>query len=46
MPAVKNIVSWLQKFVDWLNSMDEGTKKVIMTIAHVAAALGPVLIVV
>lgn len=32
MPAVKNIVSWLQKFVDWLNSMDEGTKKVIMTI--------------
>lgn len=46
MPAVKNIVSWLQKFVDWLNSMDEGTKKVIMTIALVAAALGPVLIVV
>ena len=46
MPAVKNIVSWLQKFVDWLNSMDEGTKKVIMTIALVAAALGPVLIIV
>lgn len=46
MPAVKNIVSWLQKFVDWLNSMDEGTKKVIMTIALVVAALGPVLIVV
>lgn len=34
MPAMKNIVSWLQKFVDWLNSMDEGTKKVIMTIAR------------
>ena len=32
MPEVKNIASWLQKFVDWLNSMDEGTKKVIMTI--------------
>lgn len=46
MPAVKNIVSWLQKFVDWLNSMDEGTKKVIMTIVLVVAALGPVLIVV
>lgn len=27
MPAVKNIVSWLQKVVDWLNSMDEGPRR-------------------
>lgn len=46
MPAIKQIVSWIQKFVDWLNSMGEGTKKVIMTIALLAAALGPVLIVI
>ncbi len=46
MPAIKTIVGWVQKFVDWLNGMDEGTKKVITTVALLAAALGPVLIVV
>lgn len=46
MPAIKQIVEWVQKFVDWLNGMDEGTKKVIMTVALLAAALGPVLIVI
>ena len=46
MPAIRTIVGWIQKFVDWLNSMDEGTKKVIVTIALVAAAVGPVLIMV
>lgn len=46
MPAVKSIVGAVQKVVDWLNSLDEGTKKVIVTIALVAGALGPVLIVV
>ena len=46
MPAIKQIVGWIQSFVDKLNSMDEGTRKVIITIALVAAAIGPVLIVV
>lgn len=46
MPAIRQIVSWIQSFVDKLNSMDEGTRKVIITIALVAAAIGPVLIVV
>ena len=46
MPTVRMIVGWIQKFVDWLNSMDEGTRKVIVTIALVAAAIGPVLIIV
>ena len=46
MPAIKQIVGWVQMFVDWLNGMDEGTKKVIVTVALLAAALGPVLIVV
>ena len=44
MPAIRTIVGWIQKFVDWLNSMDEGTRKVIVTIALVAAAIGPILI--
>ncbi len=46
MPAIRQIVGWIQSFVDWLNSMDEGTRKVIITIALVAAAIGPVLIVI
>ena len=46
MPAIKQIVGWVQKFVDWLNGMDEGTKKVVVTIALLAAALGPILIVI
>ena len=46
MPAIRTIVGWIQKFVDWLNAMDEGTRKAIVTIALVAAAIGPVLIIV
>lgn len=46
MPAIKQIVGWVQKFVEWLNSLDDGTKKTVVTIALLAAALGPVLIVV
>lgn len=46
MPAIRTIVGWIQKFVDWLNSIDEGTRKVIVTVALAAAAIGPVLIIV
>lgn len=46
MPAIRMVVGWVQVFVDWLNSMGEGTKKVIVTIALLAAAIGPVLIVI
>ena len=46
MPYIRQIVGWIQGLVDWLNSLDEGTKKIIVTVALVAAALGPVLVVV
>ena len=46
MPAIKQIVGWMQTFVDWLNGLDDGTKKTIVTIGLLAAALGPVLIVI
>lgn len=46
MPAIKQIVGLVQKFVDWLNGLSEGTKKTVVTIALLAAALGPVLIVI
>lgn len=40
LPAVKNIVSFLQGFIDMLNSIPDGMKQTIVTIALVAAALG------
>ena len=46
MPAVRSIVSGLQRMVDVLNAMPDGVKQVIMIIALLAAALGPVLIII
>ena len=46
MPVIRDIVGWLQGLVDKLNSMDEGTRKTILTVAAFAAAAGPVLIIV
>ena len=46
MPVIRDVVGWIQGFVDKLNSMDEGTRKTIITIAAVVAAIGPVLIIV
>ncbi len=40
------IVGWIQSFVNWLNGLDEGTKKIIVTIVLLTAAIAPVLIVV
>lgn len=45
MPMVKNIVSKIQTFVDWLNNLDDGTKQVIVKIGLFVAALGPALVV-
>ena len=46
MPILRSAVTFIQGVVDKLNGMDEGTRKLILTIAAVAAAIGPVLIVV
>ena len=46
MPYIKSIVSHIQSFVDWLNNLDERTQKIIVTVALVVAASGPVLIIV
>lgn len=43
-PTVKDIVNKLTEFVNWLGSADKETLKMIVTIAGVAAVLGPVLI--
>ena len=46
MPAIREIVAKIQGFIDKLNAMDPATKETIIKIALVAAALGPLLIVV
>ncbi|WP_035796538.1 phage tail tape measure protein [Butyrivibrio sp. MB2005] len=46
MPVIRKVVEHVQAFVDKLNSMDEGTKRTIITVGLIVAALAPVLIVV
>lgn len=45
LPVLNTIVGWLQDLVDWLNSLDEGTKNTIVTIAAIVAAIGPLLMI-
>jgi len=42
LPAVKDILSGLSGFFQQLNSLDEGTKRTIINMALVAAAIGPI----
>lgn len=46
LPALKKIVGWVQGFIDVLNSLPDGVKETIVTVALIAAALGPVLIII
>lgn len=46
MPAIRNIVSKIQNFIDKLNGMDEGTKQATVKIGLLVAAIGPLLIVI
>lgn len=45
MPTIRKIVSAVQGFVDKLNSMDDSTRETILKVAALAAAIGPLLIV-
>lgn len=45
IPAVKQFAEFMQGLVAKLDGMDEGTRKTIITIAGVVAAIGPVLVV-
>lgn len=45
MPMFKSAVGKIQAFVDWLNSLDEGSRRVIVTIGLFIAALGPMLVI-
>lgn len=44
MPTLRDVVSSVQDIVTWLNSLDEDTKKTIVNVALVVAAIGPALV--
>lgn len=46
LPIFTQVVEKITEWVNWFGTLDEGTQKVILTIAGVAAAVGPVLIVI
>ena len=46
MPAIRAVVSKIQAFVDKLNGMSEAQKKTILKVAALAAAIGPLLVVI
>lgn len=46
LPAVKKVVSSLQNFLNWLNGLTDGQKQLVVTIATVVAAIGPVLLII
>lgn len=46
MPTLREIVTAVQNVVTWLNNLDEGTKKTIVQIALVIAAIGPVILII
>lgn len=45
MPYLRQGVECLSNLCTWISGLDEGTKKMILTVAGIAAAAGPVLIV-
>lgn len=45
-PAIQSFVDMLHNLATWLSSIDEGTKQMIVTVAMVAAAIGPALLVI
>lgn len=46
VPIIRDVVSVIQKIVDWLNSLSPATKEIIVRIGLVVAAAGPLLIVI
>ncbi len=45
LPSLERFVGWLQKTVDWLSGLDEGTQRNIIRIGAMAAAIGPALLI-
>ena len=44
-PTIEKVVGWIQKGIEWFNSLDKETQSMIATILMVVAAAGPLLVV-
>lgn len=42
-PSIEKVVGWVKKFADWFAGLDDNTKKVIITVVGLVAALGPMI---
>jgi TP901 family phage tail tape measure protein len=45
-PIARKLVQLVTQIVNWLNSLDDNTKRIIITVAALLAALGPLLIII
>ena len=45
LPVLQDLAGWLKNVMEWFRELDEGTIRIIATIAGLAAAIGPVLLV-
>lgn len=45
LPVIQKIINWVKNLLKGFTELDSGTKSIIVTIAGIAAALGPVLVV-
>lgn len=43
LPAITDVIEKVTDVVTWFNELDDGTKKMIVTIAGIVAAIGPVM---
>lgn len=46
LPAITDVIEKVTDVVTWFNELDDGTKKMIVTIAGIVAVLGPLLIII
>lgn len=46
MPIIVQVLQKVKDVIDWLNSLDEGTKRTILIVGAVVASLGPVLMII
>lgn len=46
MPIIVKVLQKIQEVIEWLSSLDEGTKQTILIIGTVLAALGPLLMII
>lgn len=46
VPAIRGLISKIQEWVDWFNSLSDGQKQMVVTIGLVVAAIGPLLIII